>query len=250
MSENETTAPQCVSNHWALQTRCVLPGSHRANWHEALHPLSGNRMRWRQTMGVYVTEELSDGEWRELGIVRPDADIPEAWLDAARDVMANGPRGGLVPAVIRAVRPLIERAHDADATALTAPLVEVLADPGAVPLWDDITPAQVIELACGEIRRYATAPASGDIEALARELRDIIAEPGLDSFHAWAAELLRRRALTASAIDAAALAELVWSAASASLTGLAWTDLPEPLRSDLAERVRARLAEVARKKES
>lgn len=61
---------RCVSVHWNLPVQCVLPSSHRENWHEAWHPQTSNRIRYRRSMGGYATEELNDG-WRDLQIPPP-----------------------------------------------------------------------------------------------------------------------------------------------------------------------------------
>lgn len=61
---------RCISVHWTLPVQCVLPPGHRENNHEAWHPQTRNRIRYRRTMGVYRTEELNDG-WRELEIAPP-----------------------------------------------------------------------------------------------------------------------------------------------------------------------------------
>ncbi|WP_030670519.1 hypothetical protein [Streptomyces rimosus] len=62
---------RCISVHWNLPVQCVLPASHRENWHEAWHPQTGNRMRYRRSMGVYATEELHHGAWHDLEIPPP-----------------------------------------------------------------------------------------------------------------------------------------------------------------------------------
>jgi hypothetical protein len=62
---------RCVSVHWNLPVQCVLPAGHRENDHEAWHPTTGNRMRYRRSMGVYRTEELHHGEWHDLEIPPP-----------------------------------------------------------------------------------------------------------------------------------------------------------------------------------
>jgi hypothetical protein len=64
---------RCISVHWSLPVQCVLPNTHRENWHEAGHPHTGNRMRYRRSMGVFVTEELHDGAWHDLTIPAPGA---------------------------------------------------------------------------------------------------------------------------------------------------------------------------------
>jgi hypothetical protein len=61
---------RCVSVHWSLPVQCVLPRSHRENWHEAWHPESGNRLRYRRS-GEYRTEELHHSEWHDLEIPPP-----------------------------------------------------------------------------------------------------------------------------------------------------------------------------------
>lgn len=60
---------RCVSVHWSLPVQCVLPRAHRENWHEAWHPKSGNRMRYRHTIGA--TEQLANGAWTSLEIPPP-----------------------------------------------------------------------------------------------------------------------------------------------------------------------------------
>jgi hypothetical protein len=62
---------RCISVHWSLPVQCVLPCTHRENWHEAWHPDSGNRIRYRRAFGVYRTEELHDGGWHDLDIPPP-----------------------------------------------------------------------------------------------------------------------------------------------------------------------------------
>lgn len=62
---------RCVSVHWNLPVQCVLPGTHRQNDHEAWHPQTGNRLRYRRSMGTYSTEELHSGEWHDLHIPPP-----------------------------------------------------------------------------------------------------------------------------------------------------------------------------------
>lgn len=62
---------RCVSVHWNLPVQCVLPAGHRVNWHEAWHPQTGNRIQYRRSMGLYRTNELQGGEWRDLEIPPP-----------------------------------------------------------------------------------------------------------------------------------------------------------------------------------
>jgi hypothetical protein len=66
-----TDQSRCISVHWSLPVQCVLPCTHRENWHEAWHPQSRNRIRYRRTLGVFRTEELRDGDWRDLEIPPP-----------------------------------------------------------------------------------------------------------------------------------------------------------------------------------
>lgn len=65
-----TDKNRCVSVHWSLPVQCVLPSSHRENWHEAWHPQNGNRLRYRRSFGNFITEELNDG-WHDLQIPPP-----------------------------------------------------------------------------------------------------------------------------------------------------------------------------------
>jgi hypothetical protein len=62
---------RCLSVHWSLPVQCVLPSSHRENWHEAWHPESGNRLRYRRSYGNFRTEDLHHGEWHDLKIPPP-----------------------------------------------------------------------------------------------------------------------------------------------------------------------------------
>lgn len=62
---------RCLSVHWNLPVQCVLPSSHCENWHEAWHPQTGNRMRYRRSYGNFTTEELHHGEWHDLQIPPP-----------------------------------------------------------------------------------------------------------------------------------------------------------------------------------
>lgn len=55
---------RCVSAHWSLPVQCVLPRTHRENWHEAWHPETGNRLRYRY--GTRATQELHHGEWHDV----------------------------------------------------------------------------------------------------------------------------------------------------------------------------------------
>jgi hypothetical protein len=61
---------RCISVHWSLPVQCVLPVGHRENWHEAWHPESGNRLRYRRS-GLYRTEDLHHGEWHDLQLPPP-----------------------------------------------------------------------------------------------------------------------------------------------------------------------------------
>lgn len=84
---------RCVSVHWSLPVQCVLPRTHRENWHEAWHPHTGNRMRYRRTIGA--TEELHDGEWHSLDIPIPGAVCgePAASWPGVNCQMDHGPDG-------------------------------------------------------------------------------------------------------------------------------------------------------------
>lgn len=62
---------RCVSVHWNLPVQCVLPRGHRENWHEAWHPESGNRLRYRRS-GVFASEDLHHGGWHDLQIPPPN----------------------------------------------------------------------------------------------------------------------------------------------------------------------------------
>lgn len=66
-------ASRCVSVHWSLPVQCVLPRTHANVWHEAWHPQSGNRIRYRRAMGVFVTEDHHDSAWHDLAIPGPGA---------------------------------------------------------------------------------------------------------------------------------------------------------------------------------
>lgn len=66
-----TDTHRCVSVHWSLPAQCVLPRSHRENWHEAWHPQTGNRIRYRRAFGSFLTEELRGGDWNDLAIPAP-----------------------------------------------------------------------------------------------------------------------------------------------------------------------------------
>ncbi|MFD6551280.1 hypothetical protein [Streptomyces sp. NPDC058398] len=68
---DRSDASRCISVHWSLPVQCVLPSSHRENWHEAWHPKSGNRLRFQRSMGGYRTEELHHGEWHDLQLAPP-----------------------------------------------------------------------------------------------------------------------------------------------------------------------------------
>ena len=63
---------RCISVHWNLPVQCVLPSSHRENWHEAWHPQNGNRIRYRRSFGNFATEDLHHGAWHDLEIPPPN----------------------------------------------------------------------------------------------------------------------------------------------------------------------------------
>jgi hypothetical protein len=68
---------RCISVHWSLPVQCVLPCTHRQNWHEAWHPESGNRIRYRRAYGTFRTEELIGDGWSDLGIPPPVSERDE-----------------------------------------------------------------------------------------------------------------------------------------------------------------------------
>lgn len=86
-----TDQSRCVSVHWFLPVQCVLPRTHRENWHETWHPQTGNRVRYRRSFGTYATEELRDGEWHNLHIPAPGDICGEPHSDNPA-VFCQGPR--------------------------------------------------------------------------------------------------------------------------------------------------------------
>lgn len=74
---------RCVSVHWNLPVQCVLPSGHRENWHEAWHPQTRNRLRYRRS-GVFRTEELHDG-WHDLEIPPPGGFCNDQFISTFRD---------------------------------------------------------------------------------------------------------------------------------------------------------------------
>jgi hypothetical protein len=64
---------RCVSVHWSLPVQCVLPCTHAEVWHEAQHPETGNRIRYRRALGVYSTQSYRAGVWHGLLIPPPPA---------------------------------------------------------------------------------------------------------------------------------------------------------------------------------
>ncbi|MGV9427145.1 hypothetical protein ACWDO7_23015 [Streptomyces sp. NPDC003656] len=61
---------RCVSVHWSLPVQCELPPGHR-EVHEATHPVTGRKIRYRRSGGVWRTEEWTGTSWRRLEIVPP-----------------------------------------------------------------------------------------------------------------------------------------------------------------------------------
>jgi hypothetical protein len=97
ISPNLADQSRCVSVHWNLPVQCVLPRSHRENWHEAWHPQTSNRMRYRRS-GVYVTEELHHSEWHDLEIPPPGGFCGDQFISTfsrpdAPDVRCTGQYG-------------------------------------------------------------------------------------------------------------------------------------------------------------
>jgi hypothetical protein len=78
---------RCISVHWSLPVQCVLPCTHRENWHEAWHPGTGNRIRYRRSFGTFRTEELNGDDWTDLEIP-PPSEITAA-SDADRNRICN-----------------------------------------------------------------------------------------------------------------------------------------------------------------
>jgi hypothetical protein len=72
ITPNLTDTSRCISVHWSLPVQCVLPRPHRENWHEAWHPDTRNRIRYRRTLGVFATEELRGDGWCTLPIPPPE----------------------------------------------------------------------------------------------------------------------------------------------------------------------------------
>jgi hypothetical protein len=68
-SPDQSDPSRCISVHWSLPVQCVLPRAHRENWHEAWHPETGNRLRYRYS--ARATEELHHGGWHALNIPGP-----------------------------------------------------------------------------------------------------------------------------------------------------------------------------------
>lgn len=71
---------RCISVHWSLPVQCVLPPTHRENWHETWDPETGNRLRYRRSMGVFRTEALYDGTWHDLELPAPGAALTDTQL--------------------------------------------------------------------------------------------------------------------------------------------------------------------------
>jgi hypothetical protein len=82
---------RCISVHWSLPVQCVLPCTHRENWHEAWHPETGNRIRYRRSFGTYRTEELRDDDWVDLEIPPPGEVCGEPY-DSKPGVFCQAPR--------------------------------------------------------------------------------------------------------------------------------------------------------------
>lgn len=86
---------RCISVHWNLPVQCVLPSSHRENWHEAWHPQTGNRIRYQRSMGGYATEELNDG-WHDMEIPPPGGFCNDQFISTFGDspnVLCTGQYG-------------------------------------------------------------------------------------------------------------------------------------------------------------
>jgi hypothetical protein len=82
---------RCISVHWSLPVQCVLPCTHRENWHEAWRPGTGNRIRYRRSFGIYRTEELSGDDWKALEIPPPGEVCGEPY-DSKPGIFCQDPR--------------------------------------------------------------------------------------------------------------------------------------------------------------
>jgi hypothetical protein len=80
---------RCISVHWTLPVQCVLPRSHRENWHQAWNPETGHRLRYRHT--VHATQELRDSQWHDLQIPAPGDTCGEP-RQGKPDVHCQAPR--------------------------------------------------------------------------------------------------------------------------------------------------------------
>lgn len=78
-----SNANRCISVHWSLPVQCERSRAHFENWHWATDPITGNRIRYRRTLGIYATEELRDGGWHVLPIPPPEVADVAAQLDEA-----------------------------------------------------------------------------------------------------------------------------------------------------------------------
>lgn len=90
---------RCLSVHWALPVQCVLAATHRENWHEARHPQTGTRIRYRWP--ITATEELRDGAWHPLAIPKPPNRAVEREL-----LFVDGPLDGQIAWKPRALWPV------------------------------------------------------------------------------------------------------------------------------------------------
>lgn len=65
--------PQCATAHYKMPVKCTLVADHPAEWHQALHPQTCARLRWRTSGGVRHTQEWESDD---------DAETPEAgeWI--------------------------------------------------------------------------------------------------------------------------------------------------------------------------
>lgn len=84
---------RCPSVHWNLPVQCALPAGHWVNWHEAWHPQTGNRIRYRRSMGLYRTNELRNGAWHDLEIPPPGGYCNDQRRDVEPTVRCTEPAG-------------------------------------------------------------------------------------------------------------------------------------------------------------
>jgi hypothetical protein len=112
----EPGEPVCASVHWDLPVECVLPRTHRENWHVGANPLTGSWFRYRYP--IRSTHELVDGRWVDRTEPKPDRLTPEREAEIAAHLKSttNWSLGNLAArdllaelAAVRAERDLAQR---------------------------------------------------------------------------------------------------------------------------------------------